>query len=832
MRPLLGLALLAASLLPAQQGAWYQMKTLAGAGGIGDGGPASAALFLNLTGVAVDPSGNLFVSDTDTHRVRRIAPNGIVTTYAGTGKPGSAGDGGPASQAQLNFPYGVATDYGGNLYIADLGNARIRKVTPDGRIATVAGHTPETRLIAPRNVAVDGPGSVYVSDFGAHRVYRLSASAALVPIAGTGKAGDAGDGGPATAALLNSPAGLAFDPAGNLYVGDTGNKRVRRILLPAATKIIESLPAAQLGLPVVATGLAHTFAGELWVPDGNGGTLMKVAPQQAAYAFPFAAMDVSADFAGNVYAVRGNLIRRIAARNAGVTLVGGGTPYYFSGDNGPAYDARLQRPGGVAVDPASRAVYIADSGNGRIRRISENGTIETVLDGFSNPQGLAWDARRNALFIADPGANCVWIWRAGTVAQSVFAGATGKAGFAGDNGSAVDAQLNRPAAVAVDDAGNVWISDTGNDRIRIVLAATGTILTAATQVKAPAGIAWNSRGFLYAAEPSTGRVHRIPAPGLSTATAPADFIEKPGSWVQPAALAIDLDGDSLLVADTALHRISRLASDGSVTVLAGTGEAGFDGDLPGPAVASRLETPAALVADYSRLRLLIADCGNHRIRSLEFGEDAVGNLQLPPPSATPAVSLANAANRMTVTSVVPGGTYILSAPSIAPGPGVGLAFDGIAPVRVPAPAPNPGNEWWIQVPPDLAAGQRSTEFTITRDGVVEVRQLLQVVNAAPGLYPEIRHADDGSVNSPANPVTRGQTILLRITGEGRDAAISVRIRDTEAAIVAMTPDVDGIGGTTQLEVRIPGGYFPSGAFPLTVSAGGVNATPGATVHVR
>lgn len=832
MRPLLGLAL-AASLLPAQQGAWYQIKTLAGAGGIGDGGPASAALFLNLTGVAVDPSGNLFVSDTDTHRIRRIAPNGIVTTYAGTGKPGSAGDGGPANQAQLNFPYGVATDYGGNLYIADLGNARIRKVTPDGRIATIAGDTPETRLVAPRNVAVDGPGNVYVSDFGAHRVYRVSATNGLVTVAGTGKAGDAGDNGPAAAALLHSPAGLAFDPAGNLYVGDSGNKRVRRILLPTS-KTIESLPAAQLQLPVVATGLAHTFAGELWVPDGNGGTLMKVAPQQAAYAFPFAAMDVSADFAGNVYAVRGNLIRRIAARNAGVTMVGGGTPYYFSGDNGPAYDARLQRPGGVAVDPASRTVYIADSGNGRIRRISENGTIETVLDGFSNPQGLAWDARLNALFIADSSANCVWIWRVGAaVAQSVFAGsATGKAGSAGDNGPAVDAQLNRPTAVAVDDSGNVWISDTGNDRIRIVLATTGTILTAATQVKAPAGIAWNSRGFLYAAEPSTGRVHRIPTPGLSTATAPADYIEKPGSWVQPAALAIDLDGDSLLVADTALHRISRLASDGSVTVIAGTGEAGFDGDVPGPAVASRLETPAAVVADYSRLRLLLADSGNHRIRSLEFGEDTVGNLQLPPPSAAPAVTLANAANRMTVTTVVPGGTYILSAPSIAPGPGVAVAFDGIAPVRVPAPAPNTASEWWIQVPPEVAAGTRSTEFTITRDGIVEVRQLLQVVDAAPGLCPEIRHAEDGAVNSPANPVTRGQTVLVRITGEGRDAALSVRIRDTEAAIVAVTPDVDGMAGMTQLEVRIPGGYFPSGSFPLSVSAGGVNATPGATVHVR
>lgn len=832
MRPsVIFLAVLSGTLaLQAQSAAWYQMQTFAGAGGIGDGGPASAALFLNLTGVAVDPSGNLYLADTDTHRIRRIAPNGIVTTFAGTGRPGLSGDGGPAAQAQLNFPYGIATDYAGNLYVADLGNKRIRRITADGRISTIAGHTPETRLIAPRNVAVDGPGQVYVADFAGHRVYRLAGASGLVPVAGTGRAGDAGDAGPATAALLSSPAGLAFDPAGNLYIGDTGNRRVRRVLLPT-TRAIEGLPSSQFALPVTATGLAHTFAGELWIPDGAGGTLMRVAPQQPAFAFPFAAVDVAADFAGNVFAVRRNMIRRISPRTSAVTLIGGGTPFYFTGDGGPAFDSRMNRPGGLALDPSRGDIYLADSGNGRIRRINRAGVIETVLEGFTNPQGLAWDRRRNALLIADSGAHSVWIWRAGTIAQTVLAGGAGKAGAAGDGGPAATAELNRPTAVDVDEAGNVWISDTGNNRIRLVTSATGVISTAARHVQAPAGIVWDSRGFLYAAEPSTGRVHRIPRPGNSAATAPADFIQKPGSWARPTALALDFDG-SLLVGDAEFHRVSRLTADGAVTVLAGTGEAGFDGDSPMPAVAAKFETPSAILADYSHLRILVADAGNHRIRSLEIADQPT-TLLPPAQLVAPGATLANAASKLPASAVVPGATYALAAAGVSPQPGIEVTFDGLPAIRVMPPAPNTDIEWWIQVPADLNPAARETELVISRDGRAEIRQLIPIATAAPGLFPTVRNAADGAVNSADYPVTRGQSVLVRMTGEGSAAeTLSVRIRGLEAAVLAVRRDVDGMAGITEVEVQVPGGYFPAGAFPLTVSSGPVAAANSLTVHVR
>jgi trimeric autotransporter adhesin len=797
----------------AQGQAWYQMRTLAGAGGIGDGGPATAALFLKLNGIAVDPTGNLYVADTDAHRVRKISPAGIVTTFAGTGKPGFSGDGGPAAQARLNYPYGVATDYAGTVYVADLANARIRRIAPDGRITTVAGDTPESKLIAPRNVAVDGPGQVYVSDFDGHRVYKVTPKG-LVTIAGSGKPGKTGDGGPAATSFLNSPAGLAFDPAGNLYIGDTGNKKVRMVNLAGT---ISSVPETQL-LPVVATGLAHTFAGDLWVPDGNGGTLMRVAPQQPGAPFSFAAMDVAADFAGNVYSVWGNRVRKTAARAFTTSAVAGGTPYYFAGDGGSAFEARLHHPAGITVDPSTGTVYIADTGNGRIRRIwPGSGNIETVLDGFAGPRGLYWDRKQGALYIADPASHSVWVWRSGSIAQTLLAGGTGTAGFKGDAGPAIDAQLSSPAAVTVDDKGNIWIADTGNDRVRRIDALTGTIRTVA-QIKGVAGIIWDSRGFVYASEPAAGKIHTVDEKGL------LESIARPGIWTAPQALALDFEG-SLLVLDTATHRLSRMVSDGSVTVLAGTGEGGFDGDAPAPAVSSRLDAPGAMVADYSNLRLLIADTNNGRIRSLDYPDSTAGGI-VSGPSVPTTVTLSNAASKAPLTGGVAAGSLVLlSGNSAALTDDAEVAFDGVVAPRLN----NGADPWLVQVPEYLPPGATETELTISRGGVVQVRQFVAIAKATPGVYPNLVHAEDGSVNSSGNPILRGSVLILRMTGEGRaDLPIEVQIRGMTAPILNQIQT----SGILQLEVQVPGGYFGAGAFPLTVSVGGVASQAGLQVFVR
>jgi sugar lactone lactonase YvrE len=205
---------------------------------LGDGGPATAAQLHIAYGLAVDAAGNVYIADSNTNRVRKVDPNGTISTFAGTGKSGFSGDGGPATSAQLYAPSDVAVDRQGNVYIVDRNNRRVRKVTPNGRISTVAGNgkpgsTPSGRATAaslyqPWGIAIDARGIVYFSDSGGHRVYRLSGGM-LTTVAGTGKGGFSGDGKAAIKAKLAYPNGVAVDAKGNLYVVDQWNNRVRKV---------------------------------------------------------------------------------------------------------------------------------------------------------------------------------------------------------------------------------------------------------------------------------------------------------------------------------------------------------------------------------------------------------------------------------------------------------------------------------------------------------------------------------------------------------------------------------------------------------------------------
>ncbi|WP_227546118.1 NHL domain-containing protein [Marinobacter fonticola] len=213
-------------------------------GSSGDGGPARFAQLNRPRDVAVDAMGNLYIADTSNHRIRRVSPDGIISRVAGRVR-GFAGDGGSAIAARLNYPSGVAVDAMGNLYIADTGNHRIRRVSPDGIIRTVAGSGnvgfggggfsgdggPATaaRLNSPSGVSVDAAGNLYIADSGNSRIRRVSPDGTISTVAGAGSQGFSGDGGPATAARLHDPRGLASDVAGNLYIADLRNQRIRRV---------------------------------------------------------------------------------------------------------------------------------------------------------------------------------------------------------------------------------------------------------------------------------------------------------------------------------------------------------------------------------------------------------------------------------------------------------------------------------------------------------------------------------------------------------------------------------------------------------------------------
>jgi len=218
---LLALLLCLPSLVSAQ---FYNISTIAGNGLIRfqGGGQAIGTVLIVPTGFAVDASGNTYVSDTYFNQVFRITPGGVISAYAGNGTPGFSGDGRQATAAQLSIPRGLAVDSSGNLYIADSGNARVRKVAPGGAISTVS---PQPYGVS--WVAVDGAGNVYIS--GGHYVFRVNASDVSTTIAGTGSPGYSGDGGPATSAMLFGPQGLRVDSTGNVYIADSTNNRIRKI---------------------------------------------------------------------------------------------------------------------------------------------------------------------------------------------------------------------------------------------------------------------------------------------------------------------------------------------------------------------------------------------------------------------------------------------------------------------------------------------------------------------------------------------------------------------------------------------------------------------------
>jgi hypothetical protein len=573
----------------------------------GDGSTSNNALLNGPIHLGIDSQDDLFIADSGDNRVRMVTPPaagttyGIITTYLGNGTANYTGDGGPAASATIHTPRSSEVTNTGDLLVLDQANDRVRLVSPSGIFSRVAlgssaaqtiyakvntaltfgnfsivgassdftvgmptgciagtavtsgticsvpvmfqptlaglrsaslvfkdaagnayslalsgvGNAAATSLLpgtittiagtgtagntgdsaaataaqlnAPVGTAVDGAGNIYFADSKNNEVREILASSGnIIRVAGTGTAGATGDGGAAAAATLSNPSGLAVDGAGNLYIADTGNNKIR--------------------LVTAATGVISTFAGTGIAGYAGDGGLATLAQLSAPYGVAFAP-------SGLLYiADTGNdAVRVIGLRSGAITTVAGNGSPNFSGDGDSAPFAQLNAPTGVAV-AANGIIYIADSGNQRVRQISSAGTISTIAGsgsmGFSgdagpatnallsNPAGVAVDSASN-VYIADSGNNRVRIVSGGNINTVVGSGSA--TGYTGDNGLSSAATLSAPQALVLDGQGNLIVGDTANNVLRKINVSGDTLSfpnTTPTDTSVPQTLALYNSGNL------------------------------------------------------------------------------------------------------------------------------------------------------------------------------------------------------------------------------------------------------------------------------------------------------------------------------------------------
>ena len=855
------------------------------AGFSGDGGPAASAQLNAPQGLALDAAGNLYIADSLNNRVRVVGTNGVITTFAGNGltsDPGFWGDNGPAVNASLHLPTGLAVDSTGNVYIAISSDNTIRIVTTDGLINLFAGQ--------------GNPG--YYGDYAA----TVTGSTTTVTNVGT-----------ATLATLTNPQDVAIGPNNTILIADAGNSAIRSVSSAGIISTISGLMGS--------SGLSG---------DGTANTLSMLAP-----------FSVAADSSGNIYVAEfgTNRIRKLDTKGNITTAIGDGNQG-FAGDGGPANKVEMTLPTGVAVD-SSGNLYFADSLNNRIRKLSGS-TVSTIagngLFSRSGDGGAATSAQLNApmgaavspaaLYIADTANNTVR-----SVANGVISGVagTGTAGSSGDGNAATGAQLNGPQGLAVDSAGSLYIADTQNNRVRKV--ANGTISTVAgsgtagfagdggaatgAQLNAPFGVAVDAGGNLYIAEFSNNRVRKVGTndnistlAGNGVSGLSGDGGQATGAQLNgPQGVAVDSLGN-VYIADTNNNRVRKVAPNGVITTVAGTGSAGFSGD-GGLAVNAQVGNPVAVATD-SVGNVYIAD-GSARVRKLFLSGlittiagagtrgysgdgSSAPNARLNGPSALAvnaagsvwvadtlnnAVRLLQFAGGGTTVSAVTSGASLLNGP-VAPGEVVVIWGSGLGPAQLAqyqadanglVPNSVGGTSVYVNgvLAPVLYASANQVaavmpfgvsgslaQMYVQYQNVTSAPFNLSVASQIPAIFTLGSGAGqaaainnkDGSINGAAHPAKVGDYIQLYITGAGQTSpsgtdgtfndpsSLPVPVGAVKVTIGGQTANVNfaggapgAVAGVLQVNAQIPSGISVGAAVPVVVQVGTSNSQPGVTIAV-
>jgi sugar lactone lactonase YvrE len=898
--------------------AGYTISTVVGQSSIVEGGPAIAQSLSPVQDVARDRQGNLYIAAPNANKVYKITPAGKISTFAGTGDAGPAGDGGPATVAQLNTPRSVVTDALGDVYIADSGNNRIRKVDAAGNITTFAGtgtaafagdggpailanlsspsglgmgasarckfNEPWCRTPNGRADRISVSDDLYILDSNNVRVRKVDSNGIISTVAGTGSSGFSGDGGLATFAQLGLGVSVLFssssvatwtmgkfavDSHGSPYIPDVqilSGSRVRQLLPNGMIRTIAGSASSGFsgdGDLATSSSLFNAMAtaidasGNLFIADTQNLRVRKIGPDgtintiagNGGFGFngdgPNATvqqlsnpMGLATDPAGNVYIADqfSNRIRQVTPAGAIATVAGNSA--VASGDGGPASSATLYRPNGIAFD-ASGNLFIADSQNGRIRKVDTRGMITTVAGAASflvsgqqgsDDEGDDDSTDDSEAFASGDGGQAVaavlgfpydvapdangnlYIVAASRVRKvtpdgliSTIAG-TGSSSFSGDNGPAASAVLGTPQGITVGPDGNIYIADTNNNRVRRINLTTGVITTiagtgtsgtggdggpaTAAQLSSPKKIAFDGAGNLYIAggDAILSRVRKVATDGtIST-------FSTSGSAVATGGGSVFVSGSSAL---TLTAQIQQIFPDGTTALIAGA-RPGISGDN-GPALMASISPGALAVSPTGEI--FFADEFDNVVRKLT-------------PAAAGSAVLSTSRAGIDFRA---GGLVSTTLTIVIGGPGGGFNWTASSNVTTP----DGGN--WLSLSASSGTGDTTITITANPSGL------------AAGIYSgsvTIRSAQavNGAVTVPVTMTVLPTSLSWGLLG-GAIAASSLSVSGTAGgsnpASTSVTIRNGGVGAP--LPFTVVAVTSPAGGTWLSVSPSSASTTATVTV---